>query len=119
MGQECCCNRYKNKRLAKKPDNKLLFELKNTKRYRNQNGSFFVVYTGVTIATVIVVASGGTATLLLSGIITIAGAIYYLYEVCVQNAEIDEIKEELKRRENAEISIVNISSIPISKAKIF
>ena len=118
MGQECCCNRDKNKTLKKISDNELKNELKETRRYRNQNASFFIVYTGVTIATVIVVATGGTATLLLSGIITVAGAIYYIYEVFVQNEEIDEIKRELKRREEAEISVVNINSIPISKAKI-
>ena len=116
MGQECCCHRNNDiSIIKKKSDNELINKIDIIKRYRNQNISFFIVYSGVTIASVIIVATGGTATLLLSTTLTIAGAIYYVYQVCTQNAEIDEVLKELKRREDAEVSIVNVSSFPISK----
>ena len=116
MGQDCCCLRKNNINLLKKEsDLQLKNNINTIRHYRNQNVSFFIVYSGVTIATLIVVASGGTATLLLSATLTVAGAVYYIYEVCSSNAEIDEIKNELKRREDAEISIVDISTFPISK----
>jgi len=117
MGQECCCHRNNDiSIIKKKSDNELINKIDIIKRYRNQNISFFIVYSGVTIASVIiVVASGGTSTLLLSTTLTIAGAIYYVYQVCTSNAEIDEVLKELKRREDAEVSIVDISSFPIPK----
>jgi hypothetical protein len=115
MGQDCCCHRKNLNLIKKKSDIELRNNINTIRHYRNQNVSFFIVYSGVTIATLIVVASGGTATLLLSSTLTVAGAVYYIYEVCTSNAEIDEVKNELKRRENAEISIVDVSSFPIPK----
>ena len=116
MGQDCCCYRKtKNDLLKKKSDLQLNNDIDNVRHYRNQNFSFFVVYSSVTLASLIIVASGGTATLLLSATLTFSGAFYYIYEVRTQNAEIDEILKELKRREDAEISIVDTSSITIAK----
>ena len=116
MGQDCCCYRKtKNDLLKKKSDLQLNNDIDNVRHYRNQNFSFFVVYSSVTLASLIIVASGGTATLLLSATLTFSGAFYYIYEVRTQNAEIDEILKELKRREDAEISIVDTGSITIAK----
>ena len=111
MGQECCCHRNNDINIIKKKsDNELINKIDIIRRYRNYNMSFFVVYSSVTIVSVIIVATGGTATLLLSTTLTFSGAIYYIYQVYTQNAKIDEALKELKRREDAEVSIVGLSS---------
>lgn len=114
MGNSCCTKR---KDLGKVTDTKLLNEKKTLIRSRCGNASFGLTYIGSTVIMIIVIASGGTATLAISAVVTGVGAIYYIYETIVQTNEITQINQELNRRRTAEVSVIDIGKFVITKQK--
>ena len=114
MGNSCCTKRNE---LNKVTDTKLYDEKNNLIRSRCGNGSFGLTYIGSTVIMIMVIVSGGPVTLSISAVVTGVGAIYYIYETIVETNEIKQINSELKRRYEAEVSVIDIGKFVITNQK--
>ena len=122
MGNVNCCNREKNyycdeeyKYYSKKSD--LFLKRKKRKLIKDNkcNMYFVFLYSNVSIVTIIVIFTGGPASMIISGIISMSFFIYYNKSILDTNKEIDKIDHILAKRKDDEISIYEQHNYIISK----
>ena len=116
MGNDCCCSSRKEE-VTKMTDIELQVEKRTTRKECCTNTSFGIIYIMATGSMVIVVITGGPITLIISAVISGCFGIYYIGESICSYQKIEGINQEIKRREIAEVNIIDIGKILISSNK--
>lgn len=103
--ESCCCKRHKiNHNYLKQKSNLYLNDKKNHLYCQNKsNYSFIVLYSVITITTVIIVWTGGSAVILFTTFSSAFLIIYYVCDLLVNSSKIDNINTILDKREEAEV----------------
>ena len=111
---ECCCRSRKQEltRLTRKQSNsELHLRARRVQVSRWQNGALSVVNGGTIIASIVVLASGGPPTLVITLVAGAGGLIYCITaDCCFDASEQKMVERELSRRSFAEISLVKPTS---------
>ena len=116
MGNDCCCTSSKEE-VTKMTDIELQVEKRTTRKECCTNTSFGIIYILATGSMVIVVVTGGPLTLIISAVISGCLGIYYIGEFICNYQQIEGINREIKRREDAEVNIIDIGKVVISSKK--
>lgn len=102
--QCCCCDKRNNYNYLKRKSNLYLNDKKNHLDCQNRsNSSFIVLYSGITITTVIIVCSGGSAIILFTTFSSVFLIVFYVYELLDNSSKIDNINTILDKRNDAEV----------------
>jgi len=104
MGNTCCTKRgiY----LKNKSNLCLEDKINNLDSHKKSNVSFIILYSGITITTIFVVCSGGSAGILFTSVSSTALIIYYSFELINNNKQIDNITDILDKRNDAEVYFI-------------
>tara|TARA_A100001011_G_scaffold379686_1_gene446035 strand:- start:448 stop:849 length:402 start_codon:yes stop_codon:yes gene_type:complete len=106
----CCISDRKNKDVDesdesddynyffKKSDISLKKERSDIKYEKKNNYTFFILYNGSTIATIIIIASGGPVSLAISGIIGLGCAVFYWLDIRKNIKDVSDIDYILETR---------------------
>lgn len=113
-----CLGRRHAQHIKKKACISLHRKINKLKRERMWSGSFAVLQTSATVIMVVVVAAGGPGTLIVSVILTTAGALYQMWDYYEKGREIQEIEAELSKRDDAEVRLVSVGTVPVSTPRI-
>jgi len=103
--------------ISRKPCISLRRKKQKLRKEQWWSGSFAVLQTSATVIMVVVLAAGGPVTLVVSVILTTAGALYQLWDYCDKGREIGAINEELKKRDAAEVRLVSVGTMPVPTPK--
>tara|TARA_Y100001970_G_C14249921_1_gene871055 strand:- start:280 stop:645 length:366 start_codon:yes stop_codon:yes gene_type:complete len=113
MGNDICCidrktyNKDENyKYYLEKPDAYLKKEKRNISFSRNNNCAISTLYVGTTITTIIVLCTGGPATLAISCVLGGGFAVYYIFSTRSDIKNIDMIDNILYERNENNYSIL-------------
>lgn len=111
MGNDICCIKKRNeddedyKYYSRKPDGFLKRKKNESISSRNSNACFIVLYSGSSIATIIIISVGGPATLAISGVLGLGFIIYYTINIRKNIQDISDIEDILDKREKDDIYV--------------
>jgi len=102
----CCCDKRNkiNYNYLKRKSNLYLNDKKNHLDCQNKsNCSFITLYSSITITTVIIVCSGGSAIILFTTFSSVFLIVFYVYDLLDNSSKIDNINTILDKRNDAEV----------------